>query len=130
MAFYDRTKQSYIIGFIFSCFIYCQKPGTTTISIMTLSITTISIKGLFAPLCIDYAEGHFERMCALDLISLTFAYTKWVKSKPTFVQTFNEVGRYFSKVFIAKTFISIRNFVPFCLIRNPNLLLCMNIADT
>jgi hypothetical protein len=36
-------------------------------------------------------KGAFEHKYALDIILLTFIRAKWMKSKPTLVQTFNEV---------------------------------------
>jgi len=35
-----------------------------------------------------------EHKCTLAFISLTFVHAKWMKSKPTFVQTFNEAWQY------------------------------------
>ncbi len=35
----------------------------------------------------------FEHKFAFGLISLTFIQAKWTKSKPTFVQTFNNAWR-------------------------------------
>ncbi len=41
---------------------------------------------------------HFENKCALAFISLTFVHAKWMKSKPTFVQTFNKIRQNEMKV--------------------------------
>jgi hypothetical protein len=67
----------------------------------------------------------FVHKCALDRISLSLGHAKWTKSKPTFIQTLNEVWWHFMKVFYNKNFWVLLNFVPFQLI-----MLCTNNAVT
>ncbi len=57
-------------------------------------------------------KGAFEHKCVLDFISLTFVHAKWTKSKPTFVQTFNKVWPYFTKVFLQQKLFIFTKFHP------------------
>ncbi len=77
-----------------------------------------------------YKKWPFEHRLALGFISFTFVNANLKKFMPIFIKNFNKILQSSLSNFMNKTFESRPNFIPFCLVRELNLLHCMNIAIT